>query len=244
MFKFSIAQWRAWAPGIDTPEDWQEWANSPYCPIGHSEPPSLGFLPPLQRRRLSPLARMAVGCAWALAEGLDSMPVVYASHHGETSRSFELLSGLAGGDPVSPTSFSLSVHNAIAGLWSIMRRDTAESVALSAEGDGLEAAIIEACLLLHAGHEAVLVVLAEERPPREYAPWIGDVPFSYAIALRLNRGADFRLTSESSDPRTDTDADAPAVLPHPLSLLRHLVLRTGGWRHAHPRRNWNWRRGA
>jgi hypothetical protein len=182
---------------------------------------------------------MVVGCAWPLAEGQAAMPVVYASQHGETSRGYDLLHTLARGEALSPTSFSLSVHNAIPGLWSILRKETAESVAVSVEGDGLEAAIAEACQLLHGGHENVLLILAEERPPRAYMPWIGDVPFPYALALRVCRGTDFQLTLAPAGAQGETGT----VWPHPLSLLRHLVLRSPAWRHVHARRAWTWRYG-
>lgn len=251
MFNFSIPQWHAWAPGIDTAQHWQEWADTPYFPLGGAIPPNLDFLPALQRRRLSPLARMAVNCAWPLAENQPPMPVVYASHHGETGRGFELLQALARGEPLSPTSFSLSVHNAIAGMWSILRKETTESVALSVAGDGLESAIGEACILLNSGHQNVMVMLAEERPPAEYARWIDDVPFPYAVALRVGQGEDYTLTlTPAGDARIGHQAAqyrsppiaAWDVWPHPLSLVRHLALGSPAWTHTHKQRDWHWQR--
>jgi hypothetical protein len=37
------------------------------------------------------------------------------------------------------------VHNAVIGLWSILRNETSEMTALAAAGDGLEHGMIEAC---------------------------------------------------------------------------------------------------
>lgn len=236
MLNFAISAWQAWAPGIETAPQWEDWARQPYCPAGPATPPSVSFLPPMQRRRLGPLARMAVACAWPLAEARPPMPLVYASHHGETTRNFELLQRLAQQETLSPASFSLSVHNATAGMWSILRKETVETVALSVDGDGLESAIAEACLLLAAGHAETLVVLAEEAPPAAYRPWIDDVPFPYAVALRLSGGDEFQLCVDE-----DAGAVAPAW-PHPLGLLRHLLLRTPQWRHARRRGAWQWRR--
>lgn len=258
MFNFEISAWRAWAPGLEDLPAWETWARGPYCPaVAAAASPDVGFLPPLQRRRLSPLARMAVACAWPLADSRPAMPVVYASHHGETSRSFELLQCLARDEALSPTSFSLSVHNATAGMWSILRKETVESVALSATGDGLESAIAEACLLLDAGHGDALVVLAEETPPAAYRRWIDDVPFSYALALRLTRGDAFELslredagdTGAAPSPADNAgDAvaapDVPRRWPHPLNLLRHLVLGTPQWRHPARAAHWQWRRAS
>lgn len=192
----------------------------------------------MQRRRLSPLARAVFECAWPVADGRPAMPLVFASRHGETPRNFGLLQALAAGEPLSPTAFGLSVHNAIAGQWSIIRRETTESVALSAEDDGLEHAFVEACLLLADGHDDVLVVVAEEQPPPPYAPWIDDVPFSYAAAFRLRAGAGWRLETAA-----DTGA-APQLWPNALNLLRHLNLQTPSWRHANRARQWLWTRSA
>ncbi|ALM83388.1 beta-ketoacyl synthase chain length factor [Bordetella sp. N] len=264
MLKFSIPQWHAWAPGIENVEAWRRWAEAPCIPPAATSAPTpdLGFLPAMQRRRLSALARMVVGSAWPLAQKGEALPMVYASHHGETSRGFELLQNLAKDEPLSPTAFSLSVHNACAGMWSILRHDTTETVALSVQGDGLESAIVEAALLLDAGHPAVLVVLAEETPPVPYTEWIADVPFSYALALRVTAGQDYELAFSRPDTVADTDAaaatdtdagadasadpagaatQAPLALPNPLNLLRHLTLGTQAWTHAHPRRHWHWR---
>ena len=69
--------------------------------------------------------------AWSLlspppVEDQPPMPLVYASRHGETTRNFALLSDTAEQQPLSPTQFSLSVHNAIIGLWSIFQGDSAK----------------------------------------------------------------------------------------------------------------------
>jgi hypothetical protein len=60
------------------------------------------------------------------------------------------LSDLANDQPLSPTQFSLSVHNAMIGLWSIMRGETSEMTALAAAGDGLEHGMLEAAALTKA----------------------------------------------------------------------------------------------
>lgn len=194
----------------------------------------------MQRRRLSPLARGVFACAWPVADGFPDMPFVFASRHGETTRNFGLLASLAADEPLSPTAFALSVHNSIPAQWSIIRRETVESVALSVEDDGLEHAFVEAALLLDQGHDNVLVVLAEELPPRPYAPWVDDVPFSYAAAFRLRRGTDWALAMDSAaDGYT-----ARQIWPNPLNLLRHLALQTPSWRHANRSRQWTWTRTA
>ena len=79
------------------------------------------------------------------------MPTVFCSRHGEVSRSVDLLMDLAKAEPLSPTSFGLSVHNATAGLFSIARSDHTNSIALAAGQSSVEHAVIEACGLLADG---------------------------------------------------------------------------------------------
>ncbi|WP_175129875.1 beta-ketoacyl synthase chain length factor [Achromobacter piechaudii] len=242
MLTFSIAQWQGWTQGMESPEDWFYWAQHPYCPLDASRAPRLDFLPPMQRRRLSPLARAVFECAWPLAAERPAMPFVFASRHGETTRNFGLLQALAADEPLSPTAFGLSVHNGIAAQWSIIRRETTESIALSVDDDGLEHAFIEGALLLDQGHDDVLIVLAEERPPAPYSPWIDDVPYTYAAAFHLRAGSDWSLTMSSAAPAAE--ASNEPVWPNPLNLMRHLALRTPSWAHGNSARRWTWTRNA
>jgi len=234
VIQFDIDQWRAWAPGLTSAGDWAIWARDPNCPEDDSEP-DVSFLPAMQRRRLSRLARMAFAVATPLAE--SPMPLVYASRHGETPRTFAILSDMAREEALSPTQFSLSVHNAIIGLWSIQQNDHSEMTALAAEGDGLEHAILEAALLLGEGAPSVLVVVAEDRPPAVYQPWIDDVPFPYAVALRLTPGKGWTLGLDES-----VDQKMPRLWPHALELVRMLsgeqTLRVHHWK----KRRWTWQK--
>lgn len=235
MIHFSIEQWQAWAPGIESSDDWARWSDAPFVPESLDTQPAVAFLPAMQRRRLSRLARMTFAVAWPLAEGRAPMPLVFASRHGETPRNFELLSDLARQEALSPTQFSLSVHNAIIGLWSIMRGDASEMTAIAAARDGLEHGLLEAALLLADGHPEVLLVVAEDAQPEPYQPWIDDAPFPHALALRLVAGRQWSLSQRPAEP----DA-VPAAWPHALQLVRALSGRADQLNHATDRRQWLW----
>ncbi|MCU0074473.1 beta-ketoacyl synthase chain length factor [Pseudomonas koreensis] len=237
VINFNIAQWRAWAPGLDSVEAWQAWSRQPVVLEGSDAAPDVSFLPAMQRRRLSRLARMAFSVGWPLADGRENLPLVFVSRHGETPRTFEILSDLANEQPLSPTQFSLSVHNAIIGLWSIMRGETSEMTALAAAGDGLEHGMFEAATLLSEGAPAVLLVITEEQPPEAYSTWIDDVPFPYAVGLLLTPGTDWRLTLNSAPP-----ALSKAQWPHALNLLRTLLGQQPHCQHAWKTRLWTWQR--
>ncbi|MGV8916938.1 MAG: beta-ketoacyl synthase chain length factor [Pseudomonas sp.] len=234
---FNIAQWRAWAPGLENTQEWQQWCLSP-CIVEKSDAtPDVSFLPAMQRRRLSRMARMAFSVGWPLAVGHEHLPLVFVSRHGETPRTFDILRDLAADQPLSPTQFSLSVHNAVIGLWSIMRGETSEMTALAAAGDGLEHGVLEACALLAEGAPAVLLIVTEDQPPQAYCAWVDDVPFPYAVALLLTSGSDWQLTlgsAHASQPK--------APWPHALNLLRTLLSGQTLCQHSWKNRLWNWQR--
>jgi len=234
---FDISQWRAWAPGLTTAADWQAWAHGQQAPDNSAPAPDVAFLPAMQRRRLSHLARMAFAVGWPLAEGHEQLPLVFVSRHGETPRTYSILSELATRQPLSPTQFSLSVHNAVIGLWSILRGSTSEMTALAAAGDGFEHGVVEAAALLAEGAPAVLLIVTEELPPQAYSPWIDDVPFAYALGLLLTPGTQWQLTPGQAVPATAT-----AQLPHGLSWLKACVTGRDFFTHTGKRRTWNWQR--
>lgn len=233
---FQIEGLRAWAPALESEDDWRAWCSAPVVVPDDQQQPDVSFLPAMQRRRLSRLARMLFHVAWPLAEGQGPLPLVFASRHGETPRTLAILTELAKGEPLSPTQFSLSVHNAIIGLWSILREDSSEMTAMAATGDALEQAMLEAGGLLAEGAPGVLLVVAEESPPDLYTPYIDDVPFSYALALLLKPGETWTLSLAPAEP------GLPAAWPHPLNLLRAYH---GGQRtltHYWKDRQWIWSR--
>ena len=111
VINFNIAQWRAWAPGLDSADDWYAWCRAPVLLPASEASPDVSFLPAMQRRRLSRLARMAFSVGWPLAEGRQDLPLVFISRHGETPRTLDILSDLAaqvtGGLGLAP---SANVH--------------------------------------------------------------------------------------------------------------------------------------
>ncbi|MEP6897466.1 MAG: beta-ketoacyl synthase chain length factor [Rhodanobacter sp.] len=246
MIAFRIEQWRAWAPGLETPDAWQAWAQAPVVVPDRQEQPECLALPPMQRRRLSRLARMTMEVASPLCGDNEQLPFVFASRHGETTRTFALLADVTDGQPLSPTQFGLAVHNGIAGQWSILRGQRGESVAIAGEADTFEHALLEAAALLAAGASSVLAVIAEEMPPPAYTGWIDDVPFSYAVALRLGR-------ADSAEPRSNDhgwtlrlerhDGDvARCAWPHALDFLRALQRGEQTLQHTWKTRRWTWQR--
>lgn len=196
-FSFNLCGWQLVSDKTLTIADWQQgeahWQQN--APLWPAFVPSLAFLPPLKRRRLSPSARLFFEAAWELTADNADLPVVYASQNSEMSRSFALWQSLLQEGDVSPTSFSLSVHNALVGQWSELRQAKGEMTAITAQQDNLETALLEAQLLLNEGQPKVLVVVAESPLAEEYNPQpIVRPPFAYALAMVVEQGEQYRLS--------------------------------------------------
>ena len=199
-FSFNIAGWHAVSSRMATAEQWRLWAEGRLDAESLPEyKPALPFLPAMQRRRLGAAARLVCEAAWELADTYPDSPLVYASHDGEINRSFELWPELLQSGTVSPTSFGLSVHNALAGQWSILRGDMLENTALATLSDGIETALAEAYAVLADGAERVLLVVADDPLKTGYAVAAERAPFPYALAMMLEKGNACRLTLEAAD---------------------------------------------
>lgn len=126
--------------------------------------PGLVDIPALQRRRLSPLSKLALNSAVLARTEQPVDTIIWASQFGDEEKTSQLLLDVARGHTPSPTQFSMSVNNAIAGLYSILFNDTTPAISLSG---GLRPALLEACTqlrCLHAGARALLVVYDEALP--------------------------------------------------------------------------------
>lgn len=196
-FSFSIKQWKIVCDKSLNEADWLK-GNAHW--LANREnfedfTPKLAFLPALKRRRLSHSARLFFEAAWNLVTENPDIPVVYASANSEMERNFALWHSLLREGDVSPTSFSLSVHNALVGQWSELRQVKSETTSLMANGGNLEIALLEAYLQLNEGVEQVLVIIAETPLSSMYnAVPVHRSPWGYALALVVEKGEQFTLT--------------------------------------------------
>ncbi|MFM0160292.1 beta-ketoacyl synthase chain length factor [Paraburkholderia sediminicola] len=158
---------------------WSSW------PAAASAAPDIGFIEPIVRRRLSTLSKVALKVAHdCVPQG--EVRVVFASRHGELRRTTDILRTISAGEPVSPTAFSLSVLNAMTGVFGIARGDRSAASAISAGAETLGYALLEA----HAQYETqpgspVLLVYADEPADSAYGT-IEDEVQGGAIAILLN----------------------------------------------------------
>lgn len=215
---FTIVRHAEWAPGLTTPEAWADWARAP-GPIGPGAEPGVKAMPAMLRRRAGFLGKMALEVAYQCLDGRADVPTVFCSRHGEVTRALELLTDLARGEALSPTAFSMSVHNATAGLLTIARADRANHIALAAGAATIEHGVIEACGLLADGAPMVLLVASDCRLPDLFVPFqdCDEQPHAWAWLMTAADGAGAGVADSQADSQADTlalrwsaDGRAPA----------------------------------
>lgn len=206
---------------------WVQWPG-----IGAAE---LGFIEPLLRRRLSSLARGALHVANACAQGCPSATFVFASRHGELTRTVELLRSLAHDEELSPTLFSLSVLNAAAGIFSIARGDRAPATAIAAGVESFGYGLLEAHLRARKNPAKPLVYVYADAPaPDPIGPQSGDPQAVFALGLLIQGDASSRLHTAF---RPGTMVGTPATL-QANACLRALERGSADW--TSDRHHWCW----
>ena len=223
---FTLQHWCLWqskeSPQVD------HWTGGEVLPYNGGKA-DVGFLPMMQSRRLSPLARAACAVANHCRQNNGDMPSVFFSSHGESQYYFEMLDGIAAREDVSPSRFSLCVHNAIAGLSSLHSASFQPYVSLSGGTEGMFTAFLEvAGMLLEV--PKILVVWYEQPLPEAYRAYLATSEPTWAIAMVLSRagnpGHQLRLARRPGK-GLDTDEDASrslvqAILENRRSSLCHL----------------------
>jgi hypothetical protein len=206
---------------------------------------NLAYIPVSLRRRCSPFSRATLAVAYAAAKGDGAedicMPAVFASAHGESEITEQLLREIALEQQLSPMGFSLSVHNAASGLFSIATGNKAPASAIAANEDTFIMGLCEAVLQLsQQGHDRVLYVCSDDRVPDVFmaAPEVQGVP--HALALLIARPSESRGPvvvcglERRAEPGDSGSADAPLACARWLaagaSQPLHLRSAQGVWR--------------
>ncbi|QNP49333.1 beta-ketoacyl synthase chain length factor [Diaphorobacter aerolatus] len=216
------------ARGLREPAEWRRWAAAPCVPAGELAL-DLSHVPAMARRRLGRLAKMAVLVADDVlqhAAPRTYLPVVWASRYGDSEKSLALLRAQAAGEPLSPTTFGLSVHNGVGAQHSILRGMLANAICVASSGSAPEAGVVEALALLGDGAPEVMLVCYDEPLENEYAQ-LSESPaaeFAWAILLMPKTvGLPTFALSASNDATEADEADEAPALPHGLRVLQFLL---------------------
>ena len=153
--------------------------------------PKLDFVPAMQRRRLSPFAKIALYVANKTLEHdvstQNSLPILFSSRHGDIHKTSILLENLAHQEMLSPTAFALSVHNAVPSLYSILTENKAAINAIAAGQDSFFMAIVDAYVRLSTGIcDEVLLIHADQDLPQIYGSFQDEQQIPHAVAMKIS----------------------------------------------------------
>ncbi len=227
--QFIVQKWSAWPP-LESGADEQ---------LIQKE--RLSKIPVMLRRRLSPLARVVFSAAIPCLSDAQHVPTVFSSTHGEIAKSFGMMQLIEAGEEISPTAFSLSVHNSVAGLFSIAFKNKSESTVIAPGDEGISAAFIEALGLLQEGAEQVLMVLYDEplHPFYPTSPYKLSTDIRCAVALSLSKTGGGMPLNFSYQQQTGNDGEQALQVPLLIQFLdsQQDSLHLHGLRHS-----WCWKK--
>jgi len=237
-----VRRWCAWAPGIEGDEPWRAWAARPHAlePLGH---PEARFLPAMLRRRCTPLTKIMLSVAFGCcaAEELGAVRTVFASRHGSINESIGLLESIAAEARVSAATFSHTVHNAQAGLFSIAAQNRMASSSIAAMEDTFPCGFLEALTHLERDPASqVLLVMGDVPLAATFAPLIDEAPASYGLALMLAASGEGESVSLHLAPLANQRDTQP--WPPALEFLRWLLGREQRLDLDTPSRRWTFER--
>ena len=148
-----INRWAYWAPPADN----------------QAASPSLDYVSPLLKRRLSQLTRMTIEVVHQVLDAAPETPLVFVSSGGESARQLQVDRMLIEDGGILPAPFSLSVFNASPAMATIALCMKGGYTALYPAGNILEEAFACGAAPIMAGEtESVILVVADQQLPAEY----------------------------------------------------------------------------
>jgi hypothetical protein len=181
--RLRVDQWAGYGLDAERPEELIAQSRGSFEAAGGGV--AAEGLPAALRRRVSGLGQKAFKAASELNVP-DGTRFIFCSRTGEIDRTTRILTALASGDPVSPADFSLSVHNALAGLLSIAWRNRAGHTTIAAGAETFRAGLIEAAsCLMERPEEPVLLVYYDERLPEPYSEFAAAADSCVVLAMLL-----------------------------------------------------------
>ncbi len=139
----------------------------------------VSFLPPMSRRKLSLLDKIAL-CAMQKCYDSSQVKMVLASQYGELDRLRKLVDQYSQENEVSPATFSFSVHNSAVGQFSLLHKIKESYNSVSAEKDTFSAGLIEA-LMTSTSDEVLFCCCDSEKVCEGFACLISTKDLSKAV---------------------------------------------------------------
>lgn len=214
-FSLDILDWQAVAPGINNCADWIQWAQCSGVDAFSGEIPKSEQIPMMAARRMSIGSRFAVDAGLSLLSKHQVDAAIFTSRHGELERTGRILHALAEDDAISPTEFSMSVHNTAAGWLTIISKNPLPVTSLAAGTDSFQQGLLEAKSMLAGGASRIMLVDFDGEIPSLYAESVNSEFLPYAMAIILAAGDTLQCQRIAKNDEIDSLA-----LPQGLQFLR------------------------
>ncbi len=238
---FTVESWSAWSTSKTQLADWSSWANNQFFTATEMAP-DISMIPAMKRRRMSSLTKMAFATALDCVKDTDEHPnCIFASQHGELTRTVKILNTLVDMEDVSPTDFSLSVHNTALGLFSIHTHNKQPATTVAAGEDSFGYGLLEAAILLARFPDTpVLLVFFDEPLPQPLSKLLDKPEEAISIALLLssraiNNSVDIKIAMNFNHVEKNTAVDNSAE-----AFLKFLLSESPIGQAKTARMNWQW----
>ncbi|MDR2730651.1 MAG: beta-ketoacyl synthase chain length factor [Treponema sp.] len=210
-----IVRFSVWACGIETADEWRQWAAGTREMGYGNEGPDISYTDSMFRRRLSQVSKMTVQVVHDLLPLDENIKMFFLSFRGEISKQLKINRMVLEDKSLMPAVFSLSVFNAPIALASIAfgLKGGYSTLYPNSFASGFTA--VKAALL-GGTDERIVFVYADEEVPQEYKNIIADNAPPFAFAMILSR-----FPESSSIPLS---LISPYENETPQGLLKNLVL--------------------
>ncbi|MBF7996070.1 beta-ketoacyl synthase chain length factor [Rahnella laticis] len=237
-FSLDILDWQAVAPGINNCADWIQWAQCSDVGALSGEIPKSEQIPMMAARRMSIGSRFAVDAGLSLLSKHQVDAAIFTSRHGELERTGRILHALAEDDAISPTEFSMSVHNTAAGWLTIISKNPLPVTSLAAGMDSFQQGLLEAQSMLAGGASRIMLVDFDGEIPSLYAESVNSEFLPYSMAIILAAGDTLQCQRIAKNDEIDSLA-----LPQGLQFLRGYLSSSPSFIvSADSRHHWQWAR--
>ena len=145
--------------------------------------PDVSFIPPMLRRRMSIVEKIAISMASKIAPESGDYRVVFASRFGEWNQTVKLIQQFYNDHEMSPMGFSNSVHNAAMGHFSLLTHNKSSYTSIAAGEKTIETGLLDAAT----SEKPVLFIYSEEYNPTEYETILDKKVLSHGCAIFIDK---------------------------------------------------------
>jgi hypothetical protein len=192
-----VLRFASWAPGLNSPADWEDWTRGQKEIETSGESPTLAFaespwlkLSPkefaLFKRRQSQISRMTIHVLHEIMPIAENVKMIFVSFRGEVTQQFKINKMLIEEGDLGPAAFSQSVFNTPPALAAIaLGLRQGYSAVYPGNGcfnTGFQAAVAP---LISGRAEEIVFVYADELCPAEYGGLCPEPnkPLAFAVLL-------------------------------------------------------------